>query len=86
MSTNTGPWLAPQWSNIPLELQAIPRWVVWRIARGTKVPFDPNHPEAHASVSRPDTWSTFDEARAVVQARQGEPDAFEGAGIVLDGD
>ena len=86
MSAHTGPWLAPLWQNIPPELQALPRWVVWRIARCTKVPFDPNHPDMHASVARPETWATYDEARAVVQAREGEPDAFEGVGIVLDGD
>jgi primase-polymerase (primpol)-like protein len=86
MSAHTGPWLAPRWSTIPPELQALQRWVVWRIARGTKVPFDPNHPSAHASVTRPETWGTYDEARALVQAREGEPDAFEGVGVVLDGD
>lgn len=86
MSSHTGPWLAPHWQSIPRELQALPRWVVWRIARGTKVPFNPNDPSAHASVTRPDTWAAYDEARALVQARVGEPDAFEGVGIVLDGD
>ena len=86
MSAHSGPWLAPRWSAIPLALQAIPRWVVWRISRGTKVPFNPNDPGSHASVIRPDTWASYDEARALVEARRTEPDAFEGVGLVLDGD
>jgi primase-polymerase (primpol)-like protein len=86
MSSHPGPWLAPNWQSIPPELQALPRWVVWRISRGTKVPFDPNDPETHASVNRPETWSSYETARSLVQARKGEPDAFEGVGIVLNGD
>ena len=86
MSSHPGPWLAPRWNSIRPELQAIPRWVVWRISRGTKVPFDPKHPNLHASVTRPETWSTFYEARMLVQTREGEPDAFEGVGLVLNGD
>ena len=86
MSSHPGPWLAPRWNSIPPELRAIARWVVWRISRGTKVPFDPKHPNLHASVTRPETWSTFDEARILVQTREGEPDAFEGVGLVLNGD
>jgi primase-polymerase (primpol)-like protein len=40
----------------------------------------------HASVTRPETWSTFDEAQMLVQTSEGEPDAFEGVGLVLNGD
>lgn len=62
-------------ASIPLELQAIPRWVVWG---ETKIPFCPNNPRRRASVTDAATWATFEQA--VMAFKQG---AFGGVGFVL---
>ena len=84
-------FIAPDLSRIPPELRALPRWVTWR-AEGKpgeaprKVPHDAKALSARASTTDPATWASFAEAEAAYLEREGEPDAFTGVGIVLDGD
>ncbi len=65
------------YKNIPAELQAMPRWVLWRFVqvgeRKTKVPFQRNG--AKASSTDPATWCSFEQA---TQAR-----GFDGVGFVF---
>lgn len=88
---STPQFIAPDLSRIPPELRALPRWVTWR-AEGQpgeaprKVPHDAKALSARASTTDPATWATFSEAQAAYLEREGEPDAFTGVGIVLDGD
>ena len=67
---------------IPCELSQYPQWVVWkkeeRNGKATKIPFDPNRPEQHASTTNPLTWGTFDEA---IKAYETFP--FAGIGYVF---
>lgn len=46
------------WNNIPMELRALPQWVV---ASADKVPLSPRTGQP-ASVTDPNTWATFEEA------------------------
>ncbi len=66
-------------------LRARPQWVVWRyVARGgkpTKVPFNARTGNP-ADSTRPDTWSTFDEALAAFE----QSDAYAGVGYVFAAD
>lgn len=84
-------FIAPDLSRIPPELRALPRWVAWRAeaepgAAPRKVPYDSKALNAKASSTDPATWASFAEAEAAYLEREGEPDAFTGIGIVLDGD
>lgn len=78
--------LKPIWSNFPEDLIKYSRWVCWKISRGTKVPFDARRRHAHASVSKPESWCTYEEAKSAYLASCHEPDGFDGVGIVLIGD
>lgn len=56
--------------NIPEELRNIPNWLVWKFEnldqpKPTKVPYDAKNGKL-ASVSRSETWSTFEQAVAAV--------------------
>jgi putative DNA primase/helicase len=66
-------------------LRARPQWVVWRyVTRGgkpTKVPFNARS-GTMADSTKPETWSTFDEALAAYQ----RSDVFEGIGYVFAAD
>jgi primase-polymerase (primpol)-like protein len=78
-------FLKPSFEDIPCELRAITRWVVWRAeVRGggkpTKVPYRTDLPETKASVTDPDTWGTFEQAEAAFH--DGDR---TGIGLVLDG-
>lgn len=70
--------LAPMLDAIPLELQQIPRWVVWR---GKKVPYRADCVNSTASVTDPSTWSPFETAATAYS--EGE---WSGVGLVLSGD
>lgn len=65
----------PNYSAIPLELRAIPQWIVWRMedvgaSKPSKVPF--NARTGHlSSVTDPSTWSTFEECLSVVENYSG---------------
>jgi hypothetical protein len=73
--------LAPKFGDIPIVLQVIPHWVLWkyedRNAKWTKVPYTPGG--TAASTKDPATWSPFDSAVAAY-SRGG----FDGVGFVLD--
>lgn len=84
MTTTT--LLKPIWANFPQELTDCSRWVCWKIARGTKVPFDARHVHKHASVTKPESWCSYEEAKSAYISRMNGPDRFEGIGIVLVGD
>src|SRR5438067_1891972 len=53
-------------SDILAELQGLSQWVVWRSeledGKRKKVPYNPNHHLAHASVKIPNSWGTLDQA------------------------
>jgi hypothetical protein len=57
---------------IPVELQALDQWVVWRCevrdAKPTKVPYRPAEPNVRASTTDPATWSDYRTAAAVTDA------------------
>jgi putative DNA primase/helicase len=67
-------------SQIPAELQAITRWIVWKFetknGKPTKVPYQPNG--KHAKTNEPTTWGYFNEA--VEAARSGQ---YDGIGFVF---
>lgn len=69
------------YQNIPLELRALPQWVVWRYEvrndRRTKVPYSPDGLHK-ASIHDPGTWGTFDRAVAGALAPN-----VDGIGFVL---
>src|SRR5438067_1758366 len=51
-------------SGVLSELQSLPQWVVWRAeldeqGKKKKVPYNPNHHVAHASVKIPKSWGTL---------------------------
>lgn len=78
-------FLKPNLEDIPRELRAIPRWVVWKAeVRGggkpTKVPYRTDLPDTKASTTDPDTWGTFEQAEAAYH--DGDR---TGIGLVLDG-
>ena len=71
-------------ANIPEELRALPRWVLWKYeqvspsAKWSKVP---KTTKGYAAQSNnPATWTTFEEAHAAYQTG-----AFDGLGLVLAG-
>ena len=83
MTTNTTdrPYTeSVNFDNIPPQLKALDRWVVWRWERGkgkwTKPPKRPD--EQFAATSDPGTWSTFREVHAAYMIGD-----FDGVGIVL---
>lgn len=62
--------------NIPLELQQLNQWVVWK---DDKVPYDASSPKSNlASVSDPKTWAPFDVAVSVCKR-----DNYSGIGFVF---
>jgi putative DNA primase/helicase len=72
--------LPVQANNIPVELKRLKHWVCWRLdardGKATKVPY---HPDGYrASVTNPDTWSSFPTVFKAYQA-----DGFEGVGFVF---
>lgn len=88
---NANHFIAPQPDHFPPELRALPRWVTWRAEgqpgeKPRKVPHDAKALRAYASSTDPTTWASFAQAETAYLERVGEPDAFTGLGIVLDGD
>lgn len=72
---------------VPLSLQALNQWVLWRAVpkeRGAgriKVPYQPNG--AKASSTDPKTWSDFGAVLAAYREAQGEPNGYAGIGFCL---
>lgn len=78
--------LEPTFQNIPADLVAINRWVVWAYEPGTgikpkKVPKCAAVLNSNASVIDPDTWTSFEQTQTAY-----EEGGFSGVGIVLNGD
>ena len=78
--------LEPTFQNIPADLVAINRWVVWAYETGTgikpkKVPKCAAVLNSNASVIDPDTWTSFEQTQTAY-----EEGGFSGVGIVLNGD
>lgn len=76
-----------QLHNIPEELKANGQFCLWKYeqdknGRPTKVPYNPNNTNYHASVSDPGTFSTYEEAMAAL----GTNNTFSGIGIRVNGD
>lgn len=72
----------------PDELRALEQWVIWRAepddkGRMTKRPYAALNGHRRASVTNPDTWTSFDKAAAFLAARPGE---FDGLGFVFTAD
>jgi hypothetical protein len=70
------------WAACPDELQTRPQWVLWRMVKGTKVPFDARTHRA-ADYTDPDAWSTFADACAAFHAKPGR---YAGVGYVFSPD
>jgi hypothetical protein len=70
--------LEPHFPSMPKELQAIPRWVVWK---DEKVPYCAAAINAKASATDPETWTSFDQAQLAY-----EEGGYLGVGFVLNGD
>lgn len=69
--------------NIPPDIRNYPQWVVWRLSPKegggfAKIPYQAKIPTWPASVGRPESWATFDEAVAAVKAH-----GFDGIGFVF---
>jgi putative DNA primase/helicase len=71
---------------IPAELRDLPRWVVWRWEPDPAKPDKPRKPpyrvddhDRHASSTKPETWGTFAQAIAVVEAG-----SADGIGFALE--
>ena len=81
-------FIAPEFASIPAELQALPRWLVWKAEPGApgekprKVPYSPGHVDRKAKSTTPNTWGTFAEAKATYLAHS----HVTGVGFVLNGD
>lgn len=70
------------YDRIPSELKFLPQWVVWKLEdhggpKPTKVPYAPKW-GTHASVTKPSTWGTFDDAVAALKTGK-----YNGLGFVL---
>lgn len=74
--------------NMPVELLALARWVIWKYEvnepgrKPRKVPYDPKRENRRASTTDPATWGTFEEATC---ANLFSAD-YAGIGFVLNGD
>jgi putative DNA primase/helicase len=71
---------------IPAELRDLPRWVVWRwgeldpkTGKRKKPPFCPADLRRHASSTKSETWATFAQAIAIVEAGKAD-----GVGLALE--
>jgi hypothetical protein len=78
--------LEPNFQNIPADLIALDRWVVWAYesrkgGKPQKVPKCAAVLNSNASVIDPDTWTSFEQTQTAY-----EEGGFSGVGIVLDGD
>ena len=70
-------YLLPRLDAFPSELRLKNNWVVWK---GKKIPFDASCVNSKASVSNPQSWSSFDKAKTAY-----EEGGWDGLGFMLDG-
>jgi len=67
---------------IPTELKSLRQWVLWRSetregqAKPTKVPYCPQGPNQKASVDKPETWATYEQAISVFRKGKGDGIGF----------
>ena len=79
-------FIAPQFDNIPAELQKLERWLTWRAEgepgeKPRKVPYTPNGSNKKGKSTDPQTWGTFQQAKnAFIK------ESRTGVGFVLNGD
>jgi hypothetical protein len=71
----------PNWSHIPEELKVKDRWVVWKLTRGSKVPYSCRSPRRRVDATRADSGSCFNEAEEAYGTGQ-----FAGVGFILAGE
>jgi hypothetical protein len=79
---------------IPAELRALDQWAVWRWktrdGKPAKPPYRADDPSQHANSTKPETWGTFEQAVAVVEAGKADGIGFALAppfvGVDLDSD
>ena len=65
---STGPQVEINYDNIPPELRARKRWVLWGVDPDKeKVPYQVANPARGASSTNPLTWGTFETARGAVE-------------------
>lgn len=65
---STGPQVEINYDNIPPELRARKRWVLWGVDPDkAKVPYQVANPARGASSANPLTWGTFETARCAVE-------------------
>ncbi len=69
-------------SGLLSDLQPLQQWVVWRAeldreGKQKKVPYNPNHHRAHASVKVPKSWGSLDQALTALQSGK-----YSGIGFV----
>lgn len=69
--------LSPIFDTMPAELRSLSRWVMHR----AKCPYDPSMPNSKASVTDPNTWGSFSQAKASFRES-----GYDGVGFVLAGD
>ena len=79
-------FLTPNLANLPAELRALPRWVMWRGegepgTKPRKVPYRADLPNSRASSTDPDTWCSFSQAETAHE--EGD---WSGVGFVLNND
>src|SRR5437764_12937635 len=70
-------------SDLLAELQPLHQWVVWRAEQDQQgkqktVPYNPRYTLTHASVTRPSTWGTVDQALTAL-----ESGTYSGIGFVI---
>jgi len=70
--------LKPVFNNFPEEIINLPRWVLFD---DTKCPYDASLSSTKASVTEPQSWTSFECARAAF-----EEGGWAGVGLVLNGD
>lgn len=80
--------LEAPFSPVPGELRALRQWVGWKLVDGRKLPVRASHRGIMASSTKPETWSTFEEAaegwRKALE--DGENPARGGVGFVFNED
>lgn len=84
--TGVTAYIAPNFAAMPVELRRLPRWVTWRAEQRAgepkprKVPYRADMSRTPAKTDDPDTWGSFEQAKAAYLNG-----GRTGIGFVLDG-
>jgi len=69
------------------QLQGLPQWVVWRAeledGKNKKIPYNPNHFNARASVKIPKSWGTLQEALTALEQGAYKGEYYSGIGFMI---